>query len=148
MMLDGQGYSPEDFRTRWQEYADEFQFPTQGNQGGYLPMATTPWVHENRIPCRLLWNAITVTYEGRVSFCCIDFEDDMLVGDILTDDLLRIWESPQYAAIRRNHQLCDFSALPRCASCSSTRAHWAHFPTVYTRFDTASVPLQFNGAQA
>ncbi len=130
-----QGTDEEAFRAKWGQYCDRFEFPSMGNQGGYLVRADLDrtWEKERRIPCRLLWTSISVTYDGFISYCCVDFNSEMVVGSVITMTLREAWSSEQYHRLRAMHLKGDFADLAHCQVCSATFEHWTQFPTIYRR---------------
>ncbi len=123
-------YSRENFENTWERYCDRFEFAISGNQGGYMGSYDST---ESRRPCIMPFNAMSVTFDGRISFCCVDFEAELIVGDVFSSSLRDIWFGSGYAKLRRAHESCEFTNFPYCAKCSSTFMSWEKFPTIYGR---------------
>jgi MoaA/NifB/PqqE/SkfB family radical SAM enzyme len=75
-----------------------------------------------RGPCRMLWTNLSVHADGKVSACCYDSEDDLIVGNLAAGDTLAgIWRGDPLARLRRLHREGRFEALPICRACT----HWS-----------------------
>ncbi len=71
-----------------------------------------------RPPCRMLWMNLSVHADGKVSACCHDSEDELIVGDLSKGDTVRgIWEGPALARLRQVHREGRFEELPICHAC-------------------------------
>ena len=92
-------------------------------QGGNMPdmirdLSTNENDQRNRLkPCGMLWNGMHVDYEGRLSLCCVDFNGDLLMGDIKKDGLLACWNSPAMLNQRRMHLEGDLAVDSLCYKC-------------------------------
>jgi MoaA/NifB/PqqE/SkfB family radical SAM enzyme len=53
--------------------------------------------------CKLPFSGVSLTPEGFVSACIMDFSGSLIVGDYKTQALKDIWEGPVYRAFRRQH---------------------------------------------
>jgi pyruvate-formate lyase-activating enzyme len=73
-----------------------------------------------RAPCRMLWRNLSVHADGKVSACCLDSEDELVIGDLTRgDSLAGIWKGERLARLRRIHLEGRFEELPICARCTS-----------------------------
>lgn len=73
-----------------------------------------------RGPCRMLWMNLSVHADGKVSACCHDSEDELIVGDLSAGDTLAgIWRGEQLSRLRRLHHEGQFEALPICLACKN-----------------------------
>lgn len=71
-----------------------------------------------RPPCRMLWSNLSVHADGKVSACCHDSEDELVVGDLARGDTIRgIREGEPLARLRRIHREGRFEELPICSAC-------------------------------
>jgi radical SAM protein with 4Fe4S-binding SPASM domain len=121
-----------DFRDYWlARGADQVVFKPYVNWGGqYSDVFKDLEVVEKRAlldsprphACKLMWESMLVTWDGRVVPCCYDYDAKMVLGDLKTQTLAEVWNGPAYVALRqaelegRNH-----SEL--CASCSQAPGH-------------------------
>jgi MoaA/NifB/PqqE/SkfB family radical SAM enzyme len=60
---------------------------------------------------------VVVFADGRVTHCCYDAHGDQVLGDLKTQSLREILDSPRFAAMQAAFERRDFSQLPRCGEC-------------------------------
>jgi len=53
-------------------------------------------------PCHLPSHMLTVTVDGRILSCFEDFREEQVFGDLKTQKLIDIWQSPPYSRFRRD----------------------------------------------
>lgn len=70
--------------------------------------------------CRQPFECVTITFDGRWTLCCRDYDADMVVGKLQTSSLESIWSGPAADDIRQ--QLLGQRPLRTslCAQCHST----------------------------
>ncbi|QAZ67139.1 radical SAM protein [Solidesulfovibrio carbinolicus] len=51
--------------------------------------------------CMLPFNTVAITFDGKVSLCCRDYDADLTIGSFLKDNPLGIWRGKQAEAIRQ-----------------------------------------------
>ena len=90
------------------DYVDEIVFLPVSNQGGMMYENNDfLMLNENsntrKRPCNLLFNAFTVTYEGYLTACCVDFQNYLVIADLNSTALKDAWGSPLYQELRRKH---------------------------------------------
>lgn len=71
-----------------------------------------------RIPCRLPWDMMNITVDGKATLCCADIDAAVEVGDAATQDLLPIWRGRSLERIRAHHRQRQFDRVDICAQCS------------------------------
>lgn len=73
-----------------------------------------------RGPCRMLWTNLSVHADGKVSACCYDSEDELIVGDLTAGDTLAgIWCGEQLTRLRLLHRKGRLDELPICRACKN-----------------------------
>jgi radical SAM protein with 4Fe4S-binding SPASM domain len=72
-------------------------------------------------PCNLLWNRFIVTYDGKLTACCVDFETRMVYGDLNESSLAESWNNVKMQEYRRIHRERAFERLPMCNVCDVVR---------------------------
>lgn len=83
-----------------------------------VPYAAAP--RSRRGPCRMLWMNLSVHADGKVSACCHDSEDELIIGDLTAGDTLAgIWRGEPLARLRRVHREGRFEELPICRACKN-----------------------------
>lgn len=68
-------------------------------------------------PCNEIWTKLSVDWDGKVTACCGDYDNLLVVGDINQESLLEIWNGKKLKAIR---QLLDdnmYKSLTLCSKC-------------------------------
>ena len=71
-----------------------------------------------RGPCRMLWRNLSVHADGKVSACCHDSEDELIVGDVAAGETLRqVWQGEPLRRLRRLHLEGRIDELPICRAC-------------------------------
>ncbi len=69
------------------------------NRGGLLKhLGTGLALH----PCHLPSHMMTVTVDGRILSCFEDFNEELVFGDLKTQNLIDIWNSEKYVTFRKN----------------------------------------------
>jgi len=86
------------FIAEWSRLADKVHVNDLHNWGGTLNTTS-----DITFPCYRLWLTFTVLWDGRVSMCCADFDGRHIFGDLRTESIAEVWNSPLYRAARRQH---------------------------------------------
>jgi len=86
------------FIREWTPIADKIHITDLHNWAGTLNDRT-----EVNYPCYRLWLTFTVLWDGRVSMCCADFDGRHIFGDLRSQTIAEVWNSPVYRAARRQH---------------------------------------------
>jgi radical SAM protein with 4Fe4S-binding SPASM domain len=98
------------FIDEWSTVADKVHVTDLHNWAGTLNSHS-----DVRYPCYRLWLTFTVLWDGRVSLCCADFDGRHILGDLRTQTIAQIWNSPAYRAVRKQH--LDNGGPEICRSC-------------------------------
>ncbi|HVT48278.1 MAG TPA: radical SAM/SPASM domain-containing protein [Vicinamibacterales bacterium] len=102
------------FIEEWSRVADKVHITDLHNWAGTLNATS-----DVNYPCYRLWLTFTVLWDGRVSLCCADFDGRNVLGDLRTQTIAQIWNSPAYRAVRRQHlqsggpEICRSCDLPK-----------------------------------
>jgi MoaA/NifB/PqqE/SkfB family radical SAM enzyme len=86
------------FIAEWRQVADKIHITDLHNWAGTLHAESNV-----QFPCYRLWLTFTVLWDGRVSMCCADFDGRHIFGDLRTQTIAEVWNSPMYRAARREH---------------------------------------------
>lgn len=116
----------EEFLYKYQQYCDEIVFLPVINQTGmnceieelacvkeHNLLVNKPISH---IPCSRVFTGLLVTYEGYLSACCADFENQLIIADLNKVSLKEAWNSNKAIEIRKRHIQRDVSGLI-CDNC-------------------------------
>jgi len=60
---------------------------------------------------------VVIFADGRVTHCCYDAHGEQILGDLRTQSLMEILDSPRMAEMQAAFDRRDFTNLPRCAEC-------------------------------
>ncbi len=72
-------------------------------------------------PCNLLWNRFVVTWDGKLTICCSDFEEKLLYGNLNESTLSECWNNSKMREYRKIHKNLDFKKIPNCQQCDFVR---------------------------
>ena len=105
------------------QYVDEIEFsPLEGLGSEGRRLSENRWIEDpdwrQRIPCRLLWDMMNITVDGKATLCCADLEAEVVVGDAVQEDLLSIWKGPHLEAARETHRRREFDQIEICRNCT------------------------------
>jgi radical SAM protein with 4Fe4S-binding SPASM domain len=101
---------------------------------GNTPTGLNQYIIDNRVtnfvrrtPCDVPFKHLNVLRDGRVSLCCVDFNEEAIVGDIRTQSIGEIWnDSPALARYRKALDEQDVGSLhPICKRCYMAEAAFA-----------------------
>jgi MoaA/NifB/PqqE/SkfB family radical SAM enzyme len=76
---------------------------------------------------------VVVFADGRVTHCCYDAHGDQILGDLKSQSLMEILDSPRMAEMQAAFERRDFTNLPRCAECFKHGGESHAFNDVLTR---------------
>jgi radical SAM protein with 4Fe4S-binding SPASM domain len=112
--------------------SDYIEFSHLGNQGNHMPeivlrSSTKPRSRGSLRPCSLLWRSIVVSWNGDVTVCCVDLENEMVVGNITRQPLAKIWRSEPYTRYRQQHLQGRQDELKLCSGCSAIKPHMSPY---------------------
>jgi len=69
------------------------------------------------LPCIALWSSIVISSDGRVPLCCMDAEEETILGDVSRESIADVWHSPELARIRSLHLADRRRDLRLCRNC-------------------------------
>lgn len=70
-----------------------------------------------RIPCRMLWKDISISWDGKITVCCKDVYYQLAVGDANTTSLREAWNAPKWNAFRKLHEKGEWDRIHPCDVC-------------------------------
>lgn len=86
------------------------------------PVFNSPSIAKDEIvhrhPCYFLWSTMTITWDGRVSMCCMDYDSEVVLGDLNKSSVFDVWNSEGLADLREKHKKLDYKSMPICDKCS------------------------------
>ena len=76
---------------------------------------------KTRTPCERLWNSFVVHSDGDVVPCCIDYEPEIVFGNVNETSPMKIWRNELFDTFREQHIYSwmhqDFDDIPLCKDC-------------------------------
>ena len=117
----------EEFVDRWAKLLrpdDLIQIQPFQDWAGKVDNPYTPKIPQEpqppRRPCRMLWSNLSVHADGKVSACCHDSEDELIIGDVAGGETLQdIWRGEKLKILRNIHIEGHLEDLPICLACKA-----------------------------
>ena len=91
---------------------DDFVIAPTLNQGGQTSLvfqllkpsdSPAPPALGKAKPCFMLWSRAHISYEGYLTICCADFENNLAICDLNSTTLKDAWHHPLFVDMRRRH---------------------------------------------
>jgi MoaA/NifB/PqqE/SkfB family radical SAM enzyme len=110
------------YRKLWDiDGVDEIRFKRDEIQIEGSRAESTHLEGRRRNPCHLLWRGpLYVRYDGKAYPCCYMYDEEP-VGDLSTQGVMEVWNSPGMVRLREAHIAGDLSAYPLCQTCQASR---------------------------
>ncbi len=77
-----------------------------------------------REACPLLWATLNISWDGKIPLCCLDYENEVVLGDAREESIGEVWGNEKLSEIRRAHLNLDFSSVPICGRCDNRPTWW------------------------
>ncbi len=116
----------DEFYNKFKQYCDEIVFLPVINQTGMnseIEELSCVKQHNlfvpkpiSHIPCSRVFTGLLVTYEGYLSACCADFENQLIIADLNKISLKDAWCSNKAIELRKKHMQRDVRGLI-CDNC-------------------------------
>jgi len=91
-----------------------------------------------RYPCPSLWRNLFVHWDAKVSACCIDWDQSLVIGNLNEQTIADIWSGDEVRAHRQAHVNNQFSVYKLCKRCN----YWS----TISRLDMKSILNQAQDA--
>ena len=114
------GITPEeirDFFAKWEGVADLVQVTGIHNWSGGVEVEVSDERTIGRFPCVIMWYALVVNWNGEVTFCSVDWNTEIKLGNVNQQTLHQIWNSPQARAARNSQIEGQWGRYPVCRDC-------------------------------
>ena len=127
VLIDGQQNNDylKKFRTVWAPFCDSILFELCGSQGGNIDHELGVISKTDRTVCKFFFNLLCVNNDGTVSCCCVDYQRNLVVGDLKTNTLSEIWKNQKMQHFRQLARKKKYEEISsQCPSCTSiSRSH-------------------------
>jgi radical SAM protein with 4Fe4S-binding SPASM domain len=70
-----------------------------------------------RTPCQRLWTGLNIHFDGSVVPCCIDYNDEQVMGNVNNDTLEEIWNGDKFRRFRLLHTQKQWGQIELCKNC-------------------------------
>lgn len=80
-----------------------------------------------RDPCKMIWQSIYITWDGKAILCCLDYDARCIIGDAAKENLRDIWNSKKLNALKELHKKGEYSSISICDNCTNNyhnKASW------------------------
>lgn len=109
------------FYERWSSIVDSVTIDNFVNWAGEInnnEETSNAKVKDYRKPCMRLWNHLVVLNTGEVAVCCLDYNGEVILGDLRHQSINEIWNGTKLKEIRNIHLERDFDKISLCKNCS------------------------------
>ena len=73
--------------------------------------------YKSEFICHQPFTRLSIIEDGRVSPCCLDYDQELIIGDVSKQSLKSIWQSSKVHGIRETLKKGEFYKIPACATC-------------------------------
>jgi radical SAM protein with 4Fe4S-binding SPASM domain len=108
------------FREYWGKYKIEVCVYKKLTWG----ILETKEVNFKRYPCLSLWNNVFVNSDGKVSACCMDWTQSLIIGDSVNQSISEIWNDEKIKELRKLHINKQEQNISLCKLCN----YWITVP--------------------
>jgi MoaA/NifB/PqqE/SkfB family radical SAM enzyme len=116
----------EKYLQKYGALVDDIMFSLISNQSGHISKNEYSTMKPESVdisqhwkPCRQLWDRMVVTYDGRLTACCIDFNSVLVYADLNKTSLKESWNSEIMQSFRKEHIKHSFEKMDLCRGCDS-----------------------------
>jgi hypothetical protein len=71
--------------------------------------------------CVLPFSDLNIWADGKAVLCCEDWNEEYVVGDLVSETIAEIWHGPRMAAVREKHLAGRGQDVALCAKCNNWR---------------------------
>jgi radical SAM protein with 4Fe4S-binding SPASM domain len=107
------------FVNKWTGEVDKISIDKAHNWGvnDFIPLKNSR-LHK---PCLRVWNTFTILWNGDVALCCLDYNGQVILGNVEQGGIAHIWHGERLKEIRECHVNADLEGIPICRNCSKAR---------------------------
>lgn len=80
-------------------------------------MREKSWDMNRHAACPEIWDKLSINWDGSVSACCADYDDMMIVGNILENNLQELFYNQKEMKFREILKDNNYDILPLCRNC-------------------------------
>lgn len=83
------------------------------------PVAQPEQYGPNYHPCNWLWKSMAIYWNGEVVSCCADFAGEQVVGNLMEQSLMEVWNGPELVKLRRLQVEGRYQEASLCSGCDA-----------------------------
>jgi pyruvate-formate lyase-activating enzyme len=87
------------------DYVDDIDIANATTQGGNMSelneTSDNAVTSMSKIPCNIIFDRLNITWDGKLTACCVDFDDNLVVADLKNTSLIEAWNSDKMVRLRR-----------------------------------------------
>jgi len=80
-----------------------------------------PNLYKHNVPCNMVFTGIYFNNEGQATLCCRDYDNQLVIGNVLDQPISEIWQSEAAEKIRAQHLGKAELTIPQCKQCYSPK---------------------------
>ncbi|MCK5579912.1 MAG: radical SAM protein, partial [Candidatus Omnitrophica bacterium] len=112
----------EDFVDYWLQHVDTVRVAERFSNDIHSDLKADS---ENRRPCPMLYDTMSIHYNGDVPVCCWEGSGKTYLGNVFEDGIKGVWHGEKYQEVRHYHETGQFDKVPFCKGCND----WARYET-------------------
>jgi len=107
------------FYKKWARIVDKVTIESYSNWAGKVEdkSAKNPITHR-RMACPRLWYNFTILNTGEVVICCLDYNGEIIIGDVKKQSIREIWTGKKITELRNMHLEGRHSKIHLCKDCN------------------------------
>jgi len=67
--------------------------------------------------CWLLWKRMCIFWNGNVTICCSDVNEEYILGNLNKQSIREIWNNEKMLSLKKLHKKRKFQEIPLCSHC-------------------------------
>jgi radical SAM protein with 4Fe4S-binding SPASM domain len=116
------------FKEKWGEHDVDVLLIPAINWGGWRPdVQSMMELPKKRYPCGFIFNSFSINWDGKVSFCNVDFNHLGIIGDVNEQTIEEIWKGPEFERYRELHKQGRWGEIDLCRDCN----YWAYTRNIW-----------------
>lgn len=104
------------FKNYWKDYADEVQLQMIHDFAGALNLGNSAVL---RYPCVFPFYSLAINWNGKVTLCHRDFNEDDIFGDVNSESIKDIYTSQKFTRYRLDLLKNNVEYMPVCNRCTN-----------------------------
>ncbi|MDP2303226.1 MAG: radical SAM protein [Ignavibacteria bacterium] len=102
------------FKKYWKNFDVEIAVWKKLTWGVFENDGTFPY----RYPCYSLWNSFNINSNGLVTACCIDWKQELVIGNVYNRRIKEIWSDETLKELRLRHINKEENEIDACRTCN------------------------------